>query len=38
MFKVLVTVDKHQQFKYFISETISTKLENSSSSAEKPYF
>jgi len=30
MFKILVTVDKHQRFKSFISQTTSIRLEHSS--------
>ena len=34
MFKIFVTVDKHQRFKSFISETTSIKLEYLSNNAE----
>jgi len=37
MFKIFVTVDKHQRFKSFISQTTSIRLEHSSSSAEKSF-
>ena len=34
MFKIFVTVEKHQRFKSFISQTTSVRLEHSSSNAE----
>jgi len=37
MFKIFVTVDKHQRFKSFISQTISIRLEHSSSNAENSF-
>jgi len=36
-FKILLTVDKHQRFKYFISQTTSITLEHSSSNAENSF-
>jgi len=35
MFKIFVTVDKHQHFKSFISDTAPIRLEHSSKNAEK---
>jgi len=37
MFKIFVTIDKHQRFKSFIRETRSIKLEHSSSNAENAF-
>jgi len=37
MFKIFVTVDKHQSIKYFISQTTSIRLEHSSSNAENSF-
>jgi len=35
IFRMFVTVDKHQRFKSFISQTTSARFELSSSNAEK---
>ena len=37
IFKILVTVDKHQRFQYFINQTTSIRLEYSSSNAENSF-
>jgi len=37
MFKIFVTVDKHQCFKSFISQTISVRLEHSSKNAKNSF-
>jgi len=37
MFKIFVTIDKHQRFKSFIRQTTSIKLEHSSSNAENSF-
>ena len=37
MFKMFVTVEKHQRFKSFISQTTSIRFEHSSSDAEKTF-
>jgi len=37
MFKIIVTVDKHQRLKSFISQTTSVRLEHSSSNAENSF-
>jgi len=37
MFEILVTVDKHQRFKYFINQTTSIRLEHSSSNVENSF-
>jgi len=37
MFKIFITVDKHQDFKSFISQTTSIRLEHSSSNAENSF-
>jgi len=37
MFKIFVTVDKHQRFKYCISQTTSIRPEHSSSNAENSF-
>jgi len=37
MFKIYVTVDKHQRFKSFISQTTSIRYEHSSSNAENSF-
>ena len=37
MFKIFVTVDKHQRFKYFIRQTTSIRLEHLSSNAENSF-
>ena len=37
MFKIFVTVDKHQRLKSFISQTTSVRLEHSSSNAENSF-
>jgi len=37
MFRIFVTVDKHQSFKYFIGQTTSIRLEHSSSNAENSF-
>jgi len=37
MFKIFVTVDKHQRFKYFIRQTTAIGLEHSSSNAENSF-
>jgi len=36
-FKILLTVDKHQRFKYFINQTTSIMFEHSSSNAENSF-
>jgi len=38
MFEMSLTVDKHQRFKSFISQTTSIRLEHSSSNAENSLF
>ena len=37
MFEIFVTLDNHQHFKYFISQTTSIMLEHSSSNAENSF-
>jgi len=37
MFKIFVTVDKHQSIKYFISQTTSIRLDHSSNNAENSF-
>jgi len=37
MFKIFVTVEKHQRFKSFISQTTSIELEHSSSDIENSF-
>jgi len=36
-FEILLTVDKHQRFKYFINQTTSIMFEHSSSNAENSF-
>jgi len=37
MFRIFVTIDKHQRFKSFIRQTRSTRLEHLSSNAENAF-
>jgi len=37
MFEIFVTVDEHQRFKSFISQTTSIRFEHSSSNAENSF-
>ena len=37
MFKIFLTVDKHQRFKFFISQATPIRLEHSSSNAESSF-